>query len=558
MKIEFAETMTTDVLIIGGGGAGLRAAIEAREHGVEVLIVSESRIGYSSNTSISGGAFAAILNPLNRKGSSGDSPELHLLDSIAGGYFLSDQALAETMVYGAAKQVKDLSRFGVRYTDRYASPWIKLSLDPGHRQLRMVYGQNSFGTDFTFPMRQYALDRGIKFREGVLITKLLKKESRVVGAMGIDAHGKALVFNAPAVILASGGLGQVYLRTDNTTGTTGDGYALAYEAGAVIQDMEFVQFYPTGLGMGTPALYYECFLLENGGKLLNCRGEDIVAKHGLDSPMLLTRDRVSRAVARETADGLGYGDKVILDLAGVSEEKIQLLEPVLPRVVRSGKRQFPVAPLAHFHMGGVKINANAETSVSGLYAAGEVGGGVHGANRLTGNALTEAWVYGSIAGDRAAGKVKEMDKELPSREVTEAEVNRLQEMASRQKGETPAALRQCLRESMWQGAGVIRSLKSLRGCLTQIAGLKARYPAVSVMNARDLQRVFKLGNMLIVSEMICRSALYRWESRGAHYRQDYPQQDDANWRCNVILRQENGALSLSTEPVKPGKFKPGD
>jgi len=556
VKLEFPENITTDVLVIGGGGAGLRAAIEARGHGVDVLIVSESRIGYGSNTSISGGIFATVRGYSKRQEGCVDSPELHLRDTICGGYFINDQSLAEVMVRGAGQQFEDLSRFGVEYTDTRASPWIALSVDPGHSCLRLVYGRNAFGTDFTFPMRRYALERGIRFLEGVLITRIMKKGSRVVGAIGIDAYGKALAFTAPVVILASGGSAQVYSRTDNAAGAAGDGYTLAYDAGAVIQDMEFVQFYPTALGMGTPALYYECLLLEVGGKLLNNLGEDIVAKHGIDTPMLLTRDRVSLAVAKEIASGMDYEGKIVLDITGVSEEMEKVLWPILPKTARTGERRFLVAPVSHFQLGGVKINQSAETSVPGLYAAGEVCGGVHGANRLTGNALSEVWVYGSIAGREAAIKAKEMDREPPPKDVTDTEVHRLEEMASRRGGKTIKALRRSLKEAMWHGAGVIRSNVSLRNCLEQIVDLKEQCAAISLTGGRDMQRAIKLGNMLTVSEMICRSALYRQESRGAHYREDYPQSDNRRWLCNVTLLKENEIMSVSTEPVKLTRFQP--
>lgn len=213
MKLKSPTIISTDVLIIGGGGAGLRAGIEAKDHDVDVLIVSHSRVGYGSNTTISGGAFAAVLNSSKNSEGFSDSCEQHLHDTLAGGYFLNNQSLTEIMVHGAEQQVKDLYRFGVRYATTQTSPWIALSLDPGHSQHRMVYSQNSFGTDFTFPLRQYALRKGVKFLEGILITKLLKKRDRVVGAMGIDARGQVFALSASVVILASGGLGQVYSRT---------------------------------------------------------------------------------------------------------------------------------------------------------------------------------------------------------------------------------------------------------------------------------------------------------------------------------------------------------
>lgn len=209
MELSSPSTITTDVLIIGGGRAGLRAAIEARKYGVDVLVVSQSRVGYGSNTTISGGGFAAVPSSSKNKRNLPDSCKQHLADTIKGGYFINDQALAEIMVFGAEEQVEDLHRFGARYTTSRDSPWITLSVDPGHSRVRMIYGQNSFGTDFTLPLRQYALREGVKFLEGVLVTKLLKQRGRLAGAVGIDTHGQVFVFAASAVILAAGGLGQV-------------------------------------------------------------------------------------------------------------------------------------------------------------------------------------------------------------------------------------------------------------------------------------------------------------------------------------------------------------
>ncbi len=551
-----SRAIATDVLIVGGGGAGLRAAIEAKRHGVDVLIVSHSRVGYGSNTTISGGAFAAVVRSSDYAKDFPDSPDQHLLDTIAGGYFLSNQSLVEIMVQGAEHQVEDLRRFGVRYTNARMCPWIALSTDPGHSYPRMVYGENSFGTDFTFPLRQYAIEQGVRFLEGTLVTKLLKKGQGVVGAMGINAQGHVVAIAAPATILTSGGLGQVYLRTDTTGGTTGDGYALAFEAGAILQDMEFVQFYPVGLGTGTPGLFYECFLLGTGGRLLNRLGEDIVVKHELTSPMLLTRDRLSRAIAEELIGGLGFEDRVVLDLTEVLGDKMKVLRPILPKASLRGELRFLVSPTAHFQMGGVKINERTETSVVGLYAAGEVCAGIHGANRLSGNALTELWVFGTIAGREAAQMAKEAKMNPLSSGVIAAETRRLQQLAAGRKSESPEPLRQSLRETMWHRAGLVRDAQGLKQALNEIDDLKERHRHIFVDDGRGLVRAVRLGNMLTVSEMICRTALCRNESRGAHYRRDSPTQNNDDWLCNVRLTKKGGQIALGTERASLTKLSP--
>ncbi len=552
MPLSSPEVIRSDVLVIGGGGAGLRASIEAREQGVEVLLVSHSRAGYGNNTCISGGGFAAVLT-------SSDEPEdrleWHLEDTIVGGYFLNNQELVEIMVRGAEAQVRELQRFGVNFGTRQELPWLMLSMNPGHRCPRMVYGRHAFGTDFTFPLRRYALSCGVRFLEGVLITRLLLQEDQVVGAVGVDAGGRVLVLLAAAVVLASGGLGQLYLRNDNAAGTTGDGYALAYEAGAVLMGMEFVQFYPLSLGSGNPAVFYES-LLGAGGRLVNRLGEDVLIKYDLARPERLTRDRLSRAMAREVAEGRGFGASLLLDLRDISTEGMEALQPILPRAVRRGGRQCYVAPTAHFQMGGIRINEKAETSISGLYAAGEVCAGLHGANRLSGNALTELWVFGWLAGREAARRARGAGRPGVAPSLISDEVRRLQELTSSPGEEKPELMHRQLKELLWNKVGLIREAQGLQQALEELIILEERWVKSSVRDGRELQRALKLGYMLKVSQMICRAALYRTESRGAHYRRDYPEQDDDKWLCNVVLSQKKGEMLVRTEPVKLTRIAP--
>ncbi len=558
MKIDPSNAITTEVLIIGGGGAGMRAAIEARERGLDVLVVSQPRVGYGCNTAISGGAFAAVSGSSETGGGSTDSSDQHLQDTIVGGRFVNDRLMVEMVVRGAEQQVKDLRRFGVRYATTATAPWVTSSADAGHSHLRMVNGQNFFGTDYTFSMREHALGQGIRFHEGVLITKLLKKGDNVVGAMGIDARGRVSVFTAPAVILASGGLGQTYLRNDNVGGATGDGYVLAYEAGATLKDMEFVQFYPVAMGTGIPALSYDSFLLETGGKLLNSLGEDILVKYGLADPMLMTRDRLSQAIAKEVLAGRGEGDQVVLDLTGIPPDRMEALRSFLPKAALRGERRLLVAPTVHFQMGGVKISGDAETSVPGLFAAGEVCAGVQGANRLSGNALTEAWVFGCIAGREAARRAKQVNiNPLPADEIS-IETKRLQELASRQVGEDVEPLRRALKETMWNRVGIIRNSDGLNQALADITDLQERFRRISLSRGRGLQAVIKLGNMLVASEMVCQAALFRTESRGAHFRQDYPDQNDDDWLCNVRIARKREQMTLDIDPLRPAAPLPSD
>jgi fumarate reductase (CoM/CoB) subunit A len=549
MRISQTQVVHTDVLIIGGGGAGLKAAIEARERGARTTIVSLSRVGYGSNTAISGAGFAVASSTGRR----GDSPESHLRDTVAGGYYVNDPSLVEIMVRDAERQRDALERFGADYATGRSSPWIKLSFNPGHSRDRLVYCRTPLGTDLTLPLRRYAMLNGVEFVEGLLVTRLLKHRESVVGAVCLDAHGGITAIAAPATVLSTGGAGQAYSRTDNTAGSTGDGYALAYEAGAILQDMEFVQFYPVSLGMGSPAVFYECLLRETGGRLVNSVGEDIVSKYGLDDRMLLTRDRLSQAIASEIESGLAPEGKAVLDLSEVPPEKIEALRPVLPKAARRGERCLPVAPTAHFIMGGVRIDERTRTSVPGLYAAGEVTAGIHGANRLSGNALTELWVFGTIAGREAAADAEEANRKRFPEEAVAAEAQRL--AALREQGTPVEELRRRLKEIMWEEAGVVRNGKGLEGTIDTLSELQEPARRISVAGPRDLREALKLTNTLKVSEMICRAALYRCESRGAHYRSDQPEQDDERWLRNVLIAADGERMLLTTEPVSSSRSR---
>ena len=550
MRISQTQVLHTDVLVIGGGGAGLKAAVEARERGARVTIVSQSRVGYGSNTAISGTGFAVVP----AAGRRGDSPESHSRDTLAGGYYVNDPSLVELMVRSAERQRDALERFGVDYATARSCPWTRLTFAPGHSHDRLVYCRTPLGTDLTLPLRRFALLNSVEFVEGVLVTRLLKHRESVVGAVCLDAHGRISAIAAPATVLAAGGVGQAYSRTDNTAGSTGDGYVLAYEAGAVLQDMEFVQFHPLSLGRGAPALFYECLLGQTGGKLVNSLGEDIVSKHALDDRMLVTSDRLSRAIAVEIESGRGQDGNVVLDLSEVPPEKIDALQPVLPKAARRGERRLRVAPTAHFLMGGVRIDERTRTSVPGLYTAGEVTAGIHGANRLSGNALTDLWVFGTVAGREAAADAEEANRKRFPVEAVAAEAERL--AALREEGTPVDELRRPLTEIMWEKAGPSRAAKGLERALDTVSELQARARRISVARPRDLRDAVKLANLLKVSEMICRAALCRCESRGAHYRCDQPEQDDECWLRNILIAADGERMRLTAEPAGSSRGRP--
>jgi succinate dehydrogenase/fumarate reductase flavoprotein subunit len=531
---KVVPTIDTDVLVIGGGAAGLRAAIEARKSGVGVVLVSESPVGFRNNTAISKAIFAAAGIGQERD----DSPDLHLQDTITAGRFLNDRRLVAAMVWGASRQVADLLEYGVVYQQSPAQ--APAGQVYGHTHPRHVVAQAGRGINISRPMRQYALSLGIQFVEDLLITRLPQADGVVVGAVGVDSRGQVLIINSKSTVLATGGGGQVYLRTNNAVGMTGTGYVLAYEAGAVLRDMEFVQFYPTAWGKnGSKMCMYEWFL-PRGAVLRNALGEDILRRHGIKNGAI-TRDILARAIMEEIDGGRGIGGSVIFDFTTLPEEHAEALYGFGLLDESGYLERLPVAPTAHFFMGGVRINEDGETGVDGLYVAGEVCGGMHGANRLVGNALTEAFVFGAIAGGRAAARASAIGWTAPPTDEVAAGVARLKEMASGGGRGDPGQLMLALKRVMWDGVGVLRSRAGLENALEQILALRRQRPVAS---AADYRLVVKLDDMLTVSEMICRAALTRTESRGAHYRTDFPAEDGERWLRTIEICRSDGEMLL--------------
>ncbi|MFC1864553.1 FAD-binding protein [Chloroflexota bacterium] len=543
MELNLKPTIDTDVLVLGSGGAGLRAAIEARKHGVNVLLVSKSRIGMGNNTAISGSGIAAGTGWREPT----DSPETHFKDTIIAGRYISNQRLVEVMTQRSGQQVLDLESFGVKFRKREGA--FHMALMAGHTYPRNAFGDKGIGVDLTLPLRDYAASKGVELMEGVLITKLLTTGKAVVGAIGIDEAGEVYNFNAKSTILATGGAGHVYLRTSNAVGSTGDGFMLAYDVGVPMVDMEFVQF--TMSGPNT-----EMFCAREGAVIRNSLGENILEKYGISDPVKMTRDAVSRAVMTEILEGRSSdGMTLTLDTTPISDERFEALRALLPKDTPKDKRNFSVGLNSHFFMGGARINENTETCLDRLYAAGEVCGGINGVNRLGGNALAETFVFGQIAGERAAQRALGMEKGAAASSEVSAEVERIRKLGSA-GGENVEELQRLLKTTMWNKAAIIRNEKELKEALEEIASLKERLHAVSLGSYRELNNTIRLGNMLVVSEIVVRAALLRTESRGAHYRSDYPEENNREWLKNIVISKKNGEMSLSTVPVDLSRMAP--
>jgi fumarate reductase (CoM/CoB) subunit A len=541
------DILRCDVLVIGGGGAGLTAAIRARELGAEVVLASKSRVGYGNNTFISKGVFAAARGEPDAR----DNPDAHLRDSVIGGRFLNDQELLHTVVRGAADQIPFLESCGTRFHQREGK--IVVTHTPGHAYPRHVRGHQNVGKDFSLPLREQALRAGVRFFEKVFVTRLLTSRGRFAAATGMTHEGKRLVFSAPSVVLTTGGYAQLFLNTNNAPGMTGDGLALALNLGLSLKDMEFVQFYPTAMGKrGTRILLYEAFVFRGHAVIKNREGEDVIAKYGLEAP---TRDQLARAVMKEIQEGHDADGGVIMDLGPVDEDLLRNLRHLLPAGDMPAEKTYVVSPTTHFCMGGLVTGVDGATGVPGVFAAGEVCAGVHGANRLAGNALAEVFVMGGIAGRRAAEAAKDWGRpDVPGAEIN-AEEQHLKSQFSEQ-GAEPLALRRKLKKIMWQDVGVVREGKGLRLALERIQGLKEQGHRVTLRDQKGLFKALEWPFMIETAEAVCRSALLRTESRGAHYRQDYPEEDDKHWLKNILVRKKDGKLGLETTPVSFPRIRP--
>ena len=514
------QNLKSGVLVIGSGAAGLRAAIEARTRGLEVAVMSKGAPGKGTCTILSGGVFAGTRE--------GELPESHLKQTLASGRGINQRELVEILVAEGPKRLAELVDWG-----------IKGSIHEGN--LISEGRAPIWGEEIINCLIRRARSLGIRFLSGLLATDL-KFEN---GSWGVLAYSSAtnkwLIFRAEAVVLAAGGAGGLYLRHDNPRRILGDGYRLALHAGAVLQDMEFVQFYP--IALAEPG--YPAFLippqLADFGRLYNDRNENIYDKYAItERPAgIHARDRLSQALYREAFQS---EMNVWLDLRDVTDAQWNS-EPfsASTRIIlgeRYGAKHRPIriAPIAHHVMGGICINAQGATSVPGLFAAGEVTGGLHGANRKGGNALTETVVFGARAG-RAAG---DWAKNVPAGPGGQATKN-ISEPASgstrTNARRSPSRLKAELLQIMWNDGGILRTQSGLSRALDAVEAIKAETVAVCLPDdPRQVRQNLELRVAAQVAELILQGALRRKESRGAHFREDYPVQDDANWRGHLQVR----------------------
>jgi succinate dehydrogenase / fumarate reductase, flavoprotein subunit len=579
-----------DVLVIGAGGAGLRAAAEASAGGTKVAVISKSLLGKAHTVMAEGGIAAALANVDER-----DSWRVHFADTMRGGQYLNNWRMAELHAKEAPACVRELEAWGAVF-DRTADGRILQRNFGGHRYPRLAHVGDRTGLEMIRTLQDHDIHLGMDVYMEYTVVTLLKDGDRVAGAFGYDRErGRFHVLRAKAVVLATGGIGRAYKITSNSWEYTGDGHSLAYHAGAALMDMEFVQFHPTG--MIWPPSVRGILVTEGvrgeGGVLRNREGrrfmfDDIPAayanqtadseeegwrytqgdKNARRPPELLTRDHVARCIRREVKEGRGspHGG-VFLDIAWIKERIPNASEHIkrkLPSMYHQFKQladiditQEPmeVGPTTHYMMGGVRVDADSQMSdVPGLFAAGECGAGLHGANRLGGNSLSDLLVFGKRAGEYAARYAKENSLgAINPNEVALAEKQALAPFA-RDGSEGPYAVQYALQDMMQDLVGIVRQEKEMLQALERIEQLKARAQRVGVSGNREYNpgwhTAIDLNNLLTVSEMVTRAALERKESRGAHFRDDCPAKDNKFGSFNIVIRKgADGEPQIMREPI---------
>ena len=584
------ETFQHDVLVIGSGGAGLRAAIEASAAGVSVGMVCKCLLGKAHTVMAEGGVAAALANVDDR-----DSWRVHFADTMRGGQYVNNWRMAELHAKEAPDRVRELEAWGAVF-DRTPDGRILQRNFGGHKYPRLAHVGDRTGLEMIRTLQDHGVHQGIDVHMEICIVALLRDGERVVGAFGYDRErGRFKVYRAKAVVLATGGIGKAYKITSNSWDCTGDGHSLAYHAGASLIDMEYVQFHPTG--MVWPPSVRGMLVTEGvrgeGGILTNKEGRRFMFdsipdnyktqtadneeegwrytqgdKNARRPPELLTRDHVARCIVREIKEGRGspHGG-VFLDIAWI-KQRLPDAEAHIKRKLPSMYHQFKalgdiditreameVGPTTHYIMGGIHVNADTQMSdVPGLFAAGECAAGINGANRLGGNSLSDLLVFGKRAGEYAAVFAKENSLG----QTDEAQVAAITQEAlapfENSAGENPYAVQRDLQETMQDNVGIVRNEGEMLTALEHLQQLRERARRVGVIGLRDFNpgwhTALDLKNVLTISEAIARSALERKESRGAQFRDDYPEKSESFSKLNtMIAKGADGSMEVRLAPL---------
>jgi succinate dehydrogenase / fumarate reductase flavoprotein subunit len=552
------ETHDHDVLIIGAGGAGLRAALGALAQGANVGVVCKSLLGKAHTVMAEGGIAAAMGNV-----DASDNWRTHFRDTMRGGKFLNDWRMAQIHAQEAPERVHELEQWGALF-DRTKDGEILQRAFGGHTFRRLAHVGDRTGLEMIRTLQDRGVQMGIDVYMECTISRLLKDGDRVAGAFGYwREQGRFVLFRAKSIVLATGGIGKAYKITSNSWEYTGDGMALAYNAGAELKDMEFVQFHPTGMVWppGVQGLLVTEAVRGEGGILRNKLGERFMEKYDPKRMELSTRDVVARSIYTEVREGRGteHGGAYL----DISHKPAEYVKKKLPSMYHQFKEladvditkgPMEVGPTCHYMMGGIRVEAEtAQSSVPGLFAAGEAAAGLHGANRLGGNSLSDLLVFGRRAGLAAADHAKTVQNTPLDPAQIEAAARELLAPFERKEGENPYTIHRDLQDVMQNLVGIFRTREDLTRAMAELGKLKARAEHLSVEGSRMFNPGWHLAqdlkSMLTVSEAVTRSALAREESRGAHSRIDYPA-FDATWGTkNNIIAREGNTMTLHQSPV---------
>ena len=590
------ERHTHDVLVVGAGGAGLRAAIEAAAGGARVGLVCKSLLGKAHTVMAEGGVAAALANVDDR-----DNWRVHFADTMRGGQYMNNWRMAELHAKEAPARVYELEAWGAVF-DRTPDGRILQRNFGGHKYPRLAHVGDRTGLEMIRTLQDHAIHLGIDVHMECTVIDLFKDGDRIAGALAYDRErGRFRVFEAKALILATGGIGRAFHITSNSWEYTGDGQSLAYRAGAALQDMEFVQFHPTG--MVWPPSVRGILVTEGvrgeGGILVNKEGrrfmfDDIPEnyrsqtadneeegwryvqgdKNARRPPELLTRDHVARCIMREVREGRGspHGG-VFLDISWIKSKipnPTEHIKKKLPSMYHQFKQladidittePMEVGPTTHYVMGGVKVDGDSQMStVPGLFAAGESAAGLHGANRLGGNSLSDLLVFGKRAGEHAAQYASActggtIDAEMVDRSARKA-LDPFDRAAAGASTEGPYQVQHALQEMMQTFVGIVRREDEMERALDGLAALRERAARVSVNGNREFNpgwhTALDLDNLLTVAEAVTRSAIERKESRGGHFRDDFPEKDSTYAGFNILAtRNADGEMTITRQPIEP-------
>lgn len=549
------KRISCDVLVIGGGAAGLMAAYEASKAATQVIVVNKGKVQRTGATIMAPGAIAAVDQ---RWAKPQDSQSLHAEDTIKGGMYLNDQELVHKLSEWAPKLVLELERMGSIFQREADNKTYSLRIDGGHSYPRCPYLEDRTGKEMMKGLAGALRKQRIPFHENIMIQRILVEDNQIIGAIGLQLETLELIlYETSSIVLATGGAGMLYANTDNPIDLTGDGYALALAAGAKLRDMEFIQFYPLGF-LFPPSLQGMLAGLLFHARLYNAKGERFMQHYDPERLELSTRDLVSRAIMQEVRSGRGserggvYMNFRHYDPGFIAQATPALYKTYQAMGIDPEHDQIEVAPTVHFFMGGIEVNAQWESSVSGLYAAGEATAGMHGGNRLSQNALAELLVSGYFAGKNAASSAKPMENVIIDHPAIEQEQCRIEAILQQSEGKTVHQISSRMKAIMWEKVGVFRSESSLTSALKEIQELK-RTPVQLEHKDRwlngNIKAALELENMLTVAEVVILSALERKESRAAHYREDYPELNNQDYLVNMIVSLEEGELQLEQKPV---------